>query len=40
MFFLEEALKQLPPDERFLITLFYLNEQTVEEISTITNLSF
>jgi RNA polymerase sigma-70 factor (ECF subfamily) len=40
LFFLEEALKQLPPDERLLITLFYLNEQTIEEISTITNLSF
>jgi RNA polymerase sigma-70 factor (ECF subfamily) len=36
---LEEALKRLPPDERLLITLFYLNEQTVEEISVISRLS-
>jgi RNA polymerase sigma-70 factor (ECF subfamily) len=37
--FLEEALKRLSPDESLLITLFYLNEQSIEEISIITNLS-
>jgi RNA polymerase sigma-70 factor (ECF subfamily) len=36
---LEKALNKLPEDERALVTLFYLNESSVEEIHTITGLS-
>ena len=36
---LERAMQQLPEDERALITLFYLNESTVEEIHDITGLT-
>jgi RNA polymerase sigma-70 factor (ECF subfamily) len=36
---LEQALAQLPPDERALVTLFYLQEKTVEEVVSITKLS-
>ncbi len=36
---LEESLKILPPDENLLITLFYLGDQSIEQISLITNLS-
>jgi len=38
-YILENAMKQLPDDERVLITLFYLHESTVEEIHGITGLS-
>ena len=37
--YLDKALKLLPPDETLLITLFYLNDQTIDEISKITNFS-
>jgi RNA polymerase sigma-70 factor (ECF subfamily) len=36
---LEQALAQLPPDERALMLLFYMQEKTVEEIVLITRLS-
>ncbi|MDR0725826.1 MAG: RNA polymerase sigma factor [Prevotellaceae bacterium] len=36
---LEKALKKLPPDEAFLITLHYMDEQSVENISIICNMS-
>jgi RNA polymerase sigma factor (sigma-70 family) len=36
---LERAIKQLPEDERAMITLFYINESTVEDIHIITGLS-
>ena len=37
--YLDEVLKKLPPDEIFLITLYYYKEQSVEAISEICNLS-
>jgi RNA polymerase sigma-70 factor (ECF subfamily) len=37
--YLETALKHLPPDEVFLITLYYMDEQSIENISKISNLS-
>lgn len=36
---IERAMQRLPEDERALITLFYLNESSVEEIHGITGLS-
>lgn len=36
---LEKIIQQLPPIEANLITLFYLHEKTVSEISAITQLS-
>ena len=36
---LDKALKVLPPDEAFLVTLYYLDKQTVENISTISGIS-
>ena len=36
---LQEAIKKLSEDEALIITLFYLNENSVEEISEITNFS-
>ncbi|MDR0832659.1 MAG: sigma-70 family RNA polymerase sigma factor [Candidatus Symbiothrix sp.] len=36
---LDKALKQLPPEETFLITLYYLDRQPVEAISKISDLS-
>jgi RNA polymerase sigma-70 factor (ECF subfamily) len=36
---LEKALKQLPEEDNLLITLFYKNENSVEDISEITGLS-
>ncbi len=36
---LEKALKQLPDEDNLLITLFYKNENSVEDISEITGLS-
>jgi RNA polymerase sigma-70 factor (ECF subfamily) len=36
---LENALKKLPPDEIFLITLHYMDEQSIENISIICNMS-
>jgi len=37
--YLDEALKELPPDEIFLVTLYYFKEQSIEAISEISNLS-
>jgi RNA polymerase sigma-70 factor (ECF subfamily) len=37
--YLDAALKQLNPDETFLITLYYLDKQSVEVVSQISNLS-
>ncbi|MDR0795932.1 MAG: sigma-70 family RNA polymerase sigma factor [Tannerella sp.] len=36
---LDKAVGQLPPDERALVSLFYLQEKPVEEIVMITGLS-
>lgn len=36
---LERAIDLLPPDERGLISLFYLEEHSVEEVASITGLS-
>lgn len=36
---LHKAMQQLPEDERTMITLFYLNESSVDEIHRITGLS-
>jgi RNA polymerase sigma-70 factor (ECF subfamily) len=36
---LDKALKKLPPNEIFLVTLYYLEDQSIENISTISNLS-
>ncbi|GHT07780.1 DNA-directed RNA polymerase sigma-70 factor [Bacteroidia bacterium] len=37
--YLDIALKKLPPDEIFLVTLYYMDEQSIENISIISNLS-
>jgi RNA polymerase sigma-70 factor (ECF subfamily) len=37
--YLDKAIKKLPPDEIFLVTLYYLDEQSIENISKISNLS-
>ena len=37
--YLDTVLKQLSPEDAFLITLFYLNNQSVQDISQISNLS-
>jgi RNA polymerase sigma-70 factor (ECF subfamily) len=37
--YLDKALKKLLPDEIFLVTLYYLDEQSIENISRISNLS-
>ena len=37
--YLDEALKKLPPDEVFLVTLYYFKEQSIEAISEISDLS-
>lgn len=36
---LQEAIKQLPPDEKMLITLFYIEGKSVDEMGAIANLS-
>jgi RNA polymerase sigma factor (sigma-70 family) len=36
---LKEAMKELKEDESLIITLFYLNENSIEEISVITSYS-
>lgn len=36
---IKQAVNKLKEDESLIITLFYLNENTIEEISTITDLS-
>jgi RNA polymerase sigma-70 factor (ECF subfamily) len=37
--YLEKALKTLPAEDALLITLFYMNNHSIEEISRISNLS-
>ena len=37
--YLDKALKKLAPDEAFLIALYYMDKQSVENISQISNLS-
>jgi RNA polymerase sigma-70 factor (ECF subfamily) len=37
--YLEIVLKKLPPDEIFLVTLHYLDDKSIEDISKISNLS-
>ena len=39
IFYLEQALKTLPVEDALLITMFYLDNQSIEEISRISNLS-
>lgn len=34
-----EAISNLPPDERAIVSLFYLEESTIDDISQITGLS-
>ncbi|MDR2120761.1 MAG: sigma-70 family RNA polymerase sigma factor [Tannerella sp.] len=36
---LQKALEQLPPDDRALMLMFYMQEKTVAEISAVTRLS-
>jgi len=36
---LEKALQKLPDDEKALVTLYYLNESSIEDIHAITGLS-
>ncbi|MFP3860506.1 MAG: RNA polymerase sigma factor [Bacteroidales bacterium] len=38
-YYIEKALSYLPEDDRMIITLFYQNEMTTEEIANIVNLS-
>ena len=38
-FILEKALHRLPEEDNLLITLFYKNENSIEDISGITGLS-
>lgn len=37
--YMEQALRTLPPEDALLITMFYLNNQSIEEISRISSLS-
>lgn len=37
--YISRAINELPPTEAIVITLYYMNENTVKEISTITGLS-
>lgn len=37
--FFENALKKIPEEDSLLLTMFYMEEQTIEEISEICNLS-
>ncbi len=39
IFYLEQALKTLPAEDALLITMFYLDDQSIEEISRISSLS-
>lgn len=36
---LEKAIELLPPDERGLISLFYMEEHSIEEIATVTGMT-
>lgn len=37
--YLDQVLKSLPPDDGLLITMFYLNNQSIQDISSITGHS-
>ncbi|MDR3061402.1 MAG: sigma-70 family RNA polymerase sigma factor [Dysgonamonadaceae bacterium] len=37
--YLEQAIKMLNSDEALIITLFYLDDQSIEQISKVTNLT-
>ncbi|WP_029904198.1 RNA polymerase sigma factor [Prevotella sp. 10(H)] len=37
--YLDVVLKKLPPDDALLITMFYMNDQSIQQISEITNNS-
>ncbi len=37
--YLETVLKMMPPDDALLITMFYLNDHTIKDISSITGNS-
>ncbi len=37
--YLEQALKTLSPEDALIITMFYLNEQSIEQIGEITGLT-
>ena len=37
--YFENALKKIPQEDALLLTMFYMEEQTIEEISTVTGLS-
>ena len=37
--YVKEAIQKLPKTEALLVTLFYLNENTIKEIQEITGLS-
>ena len=37
--YIDELIRQLPEDDGMLITLFYLKEQSIEEIAEISKLS-
>ena len=39
IFYLEQALKTLPAEDALLITMFYMDNQSIEAISRISNLS-
>ena len=39
IFYLEQALKTLPAEDALLITMFYLDNQSIEEIGRISNLT-
>ena len=39
LLYLEQALTKLAPDEMFLIGLYYMDKQSIHQISTITQLS-
>ena len=39
IFYLEQALKTLPTEDALLITMFYLDDLSIEEISRISNFS-
>lgn len=37
--YLDQVLKMLPAEEALLITMFYLNDHSIQEIGTITGLT-
>lgn len=37
--YLEEAIKKLSPEEHFLVSLYYMENQSIGEIAQVTQLS-